>query len=79
MPIQTEALAAAGLPAHQLRVLEEHAQLSERLSKLMMFLGTPIFATLPQEDKQLLAAQSGAMSAYLGILNLRIGRFGVQS
>lgn len=81
-PSHTEATAAAGkhkrlwpLEPHQLRVLEEHEELDERLRKLMNFMGNPQFNDLPDAEKDLLRQQSEHMQAYASVLEKRINAF----
>lgn len=64
-------------PAHILRVMVERDDLAEKTDKLTAFLETPTFAALDEEDRQLLAAQLGAMGAYVGILDRRLSKAGV--
>ncbi|QXW17425.1 hypothetical protein KXJ72_11280 [Comamonas aquatica] len=81
-PSHTEATATAGkhkrlwpLEPHQLRVLEEHEELDERLRKLMNFMGNPQFNDLPDAEKDLLRQQSEHMQAYASVLHKRINAF----
>lgn len=60
---------------HQQRVIDEKAELDERLAKLHAFLKTGIFKSLPDEDQILLDRQATAMSILSGILKARIARF----
>lgn len=60
---------------HQQRVIDEKCELSARLSKLTPFFDTPIFAALPEEEKQRLERQEEAMKAYSDILTERIAAF----
>ncbi|HDT4050890.1 TPA: hypothetical protein QHN36_003554 [Enterobacter bugandensis] len=63
-------------PPHQQRVFEEAAELRERITKLKAFIDQSAnFEVLPAMDQALLISQWGAMTQYLGILDLRISRF----
>lgn len=63
-------------PPHQQRVFEEAAELRERITKLKAFIDQSAnFEALPAMDQALLISQWGAMTQYLGILDLRISRF----
>ncbi len=63
-------------PAHQMRVIEELAQLQERTEKLGAFVDSSIFGTLPEDEKRRLGAQHGAMTYYAEILKERVAAFG---
>lgn len=58
--------------AHVQRMLEEEAQLSERLAKLVAFTQSPMFGQLQEIDQELLAAQLFVMQSYASILNTRL-------
>ena len=60
---------------HQERVLQEKADLDDRLAKLTTFLETDTFRALPEEDRELLFLQWGLMQDLSDILAKRIGRF----
>lgn len=60
---------------HQIRVIEERDQLSERLDKLISFMETTTFKDLSGPDKLLLREQAAYMNMYKKILNERIARF----
>jgi hypothetical protein len=66
---------SSGLQPHQQRVVDEKAELDERLGKLIAFFGTPIFTGLVEEERERLAAQERAMGAYSRILADRIAAF----
>lgn len=66
---------ASNLPAHQQRVIEERAELEDRHGKLSIFLDTPLFQTLPEEDRALLSEQYIHMTDLLNVLTRRIDRF----
>ncbi|WP_060538576.1 crAss001_48 related protein [Pseudomonas sp. NBRC 111125] len=71
LPAGTESL-----PPHQQRVVAECEQLADRIQKLEAFLSTPIYAGLPERERQLLKMQADAMVVYLGIINTRVEDFG---
>lgn len=61
---------------HQQRVVDEHRELGEKLSKLNAFLASsPIFASLDKVDRNLLEIQQSLMESYHKILWHRICRF----
>ncbi|NIE67459.1 hypothetical protein [Burkholderia sp. Ax-1719] len=62
-------------PAHEQRVIDEKAQLDDRLVKLVAFFGTPIYAGLQEEEKFRLQVQSDAMETYSDVLGARIAAF----
>lgn len=65
-----------GLPPHQQRVVEEHADLHERLGKLDAFiLDNPVFLSLQEAEQDRMKAQSRAMALYVDILADRIAHF----
>ena len=63
---------AAQLEPYQQRMLDEHAELSDRISKLEAFTGTEAFEQLPELERCLLNHQLIAMHSYAGILRHRI-------
>lgn len=63
------------LPPHQQRVVAELEQLADRVQKLEAFLATPLYAGLPDDERQLLKMQADAMVLYMGILNTRAAKF----
>lgn len=64
------------LPPHQQRVLDEKAELDDRLSKLTTFIeSSPIFAQLPIDEQERLRAQAAVMTDYSRILASRIAAF----
>lgn len=63
------------IPPYQQRVLDERAQLAERLDKLEKFTQGPLYENLNDIDKNLLIKQGMAMSNYLQVLDQRIERF----
>lgn len=60
---------------HQQRVVDEKNELGERLTKLLAFIGTDLYKSLPEEDKELLFFQSQIMEDYFEVLEQRIERF----
>ena len=61
---------------HQQRVLDEAAELKDKVVKLGMFVdGNPLFLGLDNTQQGLLRAQLGAMRAYLEVLSIRIASF----
>lgn len=67
--------AVGHLPPHQQRVVAELEQLADRVQKLEAFLATPLYAGLPEDERQLLKMQADAMVLYMGILNTRTTKF----
>lgn len=65
----------AHLSPHQQRVVAELEQLADRTKKLEDFLHTDLYASLPEDERQLLKMQADAMVLYLGILNTRRAKF----
>lgn len=59
----------------QERVVEERAQLNDRLEKLRAFSNGPMHAKLDLIDQHLLLNQDVAMDMYLRVLDKRIARF----
>lgn len=60
---------------HEQRVVEELAQLEERMDKLQLFLTTDIYGGLKHYDQVLLRNQLAFMQEYANILRQRIMRF----
>ena len=61
---------------HQQRVVDEQFELSEKLVKLSEFIdGSPIFGTLPPEERERLVRQAVCMTEYSNILLERIAAF----
>lgn len=63
------------LPPHQQRVIDERAELNDKMVKLEAFTDTPLFASLDEAERRRLMAQHGAMFAYSTILTERIAAF----
>ena len=67
---------AESLPPHQQRVVDEHADLHERLGKLDAFiLENPVFLSLAEAEQVRMKEQSQAMALYVNILADRIAHF----
>lgn len=64
------------LAPHQQRVVDEKTELSDRLSKLLNFFHTPIFAGLDAAEKARLRSQARFMDGYCAVLEERIAAFG---
>lgn len=62
-------------PPHERRVIEERAQLSERLEKLGTFLALPDFGKLESAEQDRLTRQHKIMREYLQVLDERIAAF----
>jgi hypothetical protein len=61
---------------HQQRVVDEKAELDEKLGKLHDFIqGNPIFKSLPEDEQKLLCRQDLVMAEYSQILCERIETF----
>jgi hypothetical protein len=60
---------------HQERVVAEERELSEKLDRLVAFIGGDVFRSLDDHDQELLQRQADAMRAYADILGQRIARF----
>lgn len=61
---------------HQQRVVDEKAELDEKLGKLHDFIqGNPIFKTLPEDEQKRLQRQDLVMAEYSQILSERIAAF----
>lgn len=59
----------------QIRVIEEKAQLTERLSKLVAFLGSDAACEANEDDVALLMKQAEIMQEYQRVLVMRVRRF----
>lgn len=60
---------------YQQRVIDEKAELDERLAKLNKFLATGTFAELPQDEQDRMQRQAKYMRRYSEILGNRIEAF----
>lgn len=63
------------LKPHQQRVVDEKAELDERLQKLDAFTRTPAFERLDEPERGRLIEQAGLMVRYSKILGTRIAAF----
>lgn len=63
------------MPPHQRRVINERAEVEDRLDKLTAFLTTPTFEALPVEEQDRLVRQSGVMVQLSDVLAERIAAF----
>lgn len=63
------------LQPHQLRVIDEKDQVSERLLKLLSFFQTPIFQALSEAEQTRLRSQARFMDGYASVLEERIAAF----
>ena len=61
---------------HQQRVVDEKAELEDKVTKLGAFiLDNPIYGNLEEEDKDLMNEQLKCMEGYLSVLEKRIAKF----
>ncbi len=60
---------------HQQRVVDEKADLDEKIQKLNAFFGTPIYAGLDDAERGRLVMQEVYMHQYSGVLAERIAAF----
>lgn len=61
---------------HQQRVVDEKAELSEKLAKLREFIATnSLFGKLPYDEQGRLKIQRFIMEQYVGVLGDRIDNF----
>lgn len=67
------------LEPHQMRVVNEAADLHDRAERLLSFIGTTAYDALPVAEREDLRVQHGQMGALLATLNRRIERFGSKS
>ena len=65
------------LPEWKQRLREECKEVADRTEKLVAFIASPSYNVLPSEDRALLVAQRGAMTAYGAVLLMRGRRAGV--
>ncbi len=61
---------------HQQRVIDEKTELDDKLSKLVKFYDTDIYAKLDEAERVRLSRQGQLMSEYSDILGQRIAAFG---
>lgn len=60
------------LEPHQYRLLNERAELGERLHKLLEFIHCPAFPNVDPAEQKRLKLQSDHMGEYLNVLNQRV-------
>lgn len=60
---------------HQQRVVDEKAELDDKITKLAAFINGDICKTLEHRNQELLSKQLGYMRNYSETLSLRIERF----
>jgi hypothetical protein len=60
------------LTPHEVRMVGEHSQLSQRLSHLIHFFDTPEFAECSEAEKSRMKSQEMFMSGYASVLSDRI-------
>ena len=66
----------AEIPPHQMRVLEEKAELDKKAKTLSRFIGySTIFETLDEAEQERLREQNDVMWQYSDILGARIAAF----
>lgn len=61
-----------GLEPYQVRVVAERAELEDRLSKLVSFIGRPAFDDLPQDERARMVRQRRLMEQYAEVLGERV-------
>ena len=67
------------LHSYQQRVVDEKAELDEKVRKLREFIGSRPFQDLSAEDRNLLKSQAEVMGNYARLLSRRIARFGADN
>ena len=60
------------LEPHQYRLLNERADLRDKLEKLLAFINCPAFPNVDPAERERLIRQSDLMGSYLNILNERV-------
>lgn len=65
------------LQPHEQRVVDEKAQLDERLGKLFAFFQTEKFAGLSEAERSRLRNQARFMDGYAAVLEERISAFSI--
>jgi len=60
---------------HQQRVLDEQHELGERLAKLALFINSPLFTKVPEDEQARLLKQARHMDDYHNVLVDRIEHF----
>ena len=67
--------AVEGMAPHQQRVVDEKAELDDKIQKLSGFFQTIIYHNLPPEEKSRLTMQLHFMTSYSEVLGTRIAAF----
>lgn len=62
---------------YQQRVIDERAELADRLANLLAFLRSPLFERLDAAERSRLRNQARFMDGYLAVLGERIEAFGL--
>lgn len=62
---------------YQLRVIQEKAELDDKIQRLSAFFTSPSYASLAQREKELLQEQKVAMQRYSGVLRDRLAFWGL--
>ena len=60
---------------HQQRVIDEKRELDDKISRLVPFLSSDTFKTIPPAEQGRLKRQSRIMQEYADVLGERIGEF----
>lgn len=60
---------------HQQRVVDEQVALDEKLTKLLVFIGTPLYHSLEEPEQKRLQRQLRYMQQYSEVLAERIAAF----
>ena len=63
------------MEAYQMRVVDEHRELTEKLTRLQNFLVSSRFSEVPPPEQKRMRSQSAAMETYAEILKQRIEHF----
>lgn len=63
------------LQPHQQRVVDEKAELDEKLAKLKAFFDTDLFKSLDEDEQERMWRQSDHMDDYSSVLGERIAAF----
>ena len=63
------------MEAHQLRAVDEKSELDEKLTKLLAFFQSDLFAKLPEAERSRLRNHARFMDGYSAVLGERIAAF----
>jgi hypothetical protein len=63
------------MQAHQQRVIQEEADLSDKIDRLIVFTKQSVFESLPQSEQNLLREQLDYMTQYHDVLKRRVQIF----